>query len=319
MRNNPDTTYDFLTRVYAVVKVLALTTVSIAGIAVSIVALDITVSQVWVNVTVPLYAIAIVGLPIVIVYGIFIVIVLILLKDALGSASYYKHNASNLARSVAYFQDLAFNDPITGFPNSRGLERELRKEGQGVNRCLILLDLMNFGQVNDKHSHWKGDEYLRQFAEMVASKSRRDEFVFKKRPVTNWEKLNEEGESVKTFRKYSGGDEFYILLEGTIVDGLGFLNRLQKRAPEFEKMAFNILKSEHPFGFHAGLIAVGLNEEFQSISERSSQCLQIAKDKDNPIRLYWNKQELPIIEPGSFQEKILSESLILFKNKDIRR
>jgi hypothetical protein len=149
---------------------------------------------------------------------------------------------------------------------------------------------------------------------MVSSKSRRDEYVFKKRPIITQETPNDEGKNVKAFRKYSGGDEFYILIEGTIVDGIGFLNRLQKRSPEFERMAFEVLNNEHPFGFHAGLIAVGLNEEFQSIEERSAQCLQLAKDKDNPIRLYWNDKEMPPIEEGSFQKQILNEAKTLFKN-----
>jgi GGDEF domain-containing protein len=293
-------------------------TISFAGIAVSVVALDITVSQDWTDVEIPLYQIALVGIPIVIIYIIFIIIVIIMLKDALGNASYFKHRASNLSKTVSYFQDLAFNDPITGFPNSRGLEREIvknkSKETVG-NRCLILLDLINFGQINDKHSHWKGDEYLRNFAEMVSTKSRRDEFVFKKRPQIP-ENISDkkDDENVKTFRKYSGGDEFYILLNGTIIDGLGYLNRLQKRAPEFEQMAFEVLGSEFPFGFHAGLTVVTLNEEYKSLDERSSQCLQLSKDENNPIRLYWNDNELPPIEPNSNEESILNTSKTIFKN-----
>jgi GGDEF domain-containing protein len=314
MKDDLGSTYGFLTRVYAVVKVIALTTVSVAGILVSVVAFNVTVSQIWTGVSVPLYVIALVGIPVLVIYGILMVVVLLLLKDALGSASYYKHSASNLAKSVSYYQDLAFNDPITGMPNSRGLEREFRQEQHVAHRCLILLDLMNFGQINNKYNHWKGDEYLRRFAEMVSSKSRRDEYVFKKRPIITQETPNDEGKNVKAFRKYSGGDEFYILIEGTIVDGIGFLNRLQKRSPEFERMAFEVLNNEHPFGFHAGLIAVGLNEEFQSIEERSAQCLQLAKDKDNPIRLYWNDKEMPPIEEGSFQKQILNEAKTLFKN-----
>ncbi len=314
MKDNSDSTYSFLTRTYTVIKVITLAVVSIAGIAVSVVALDITVSRLWTGVNVPLYIIVLVGLPVVVLYGIFAVVILLFLKDALGRASYYKHSTNSLEKSVSYYQSLAFNDPITGIPNSRGLELELRKEHQVIHRCLILLDLINFSHINNKHNHWKGDEYLRRFADMVASKSRRDEFVFKKRPIANQENSNSDRENVKAFRKYSGGDEFYILIEGTIVDGLGYLNRLQKRSPEFEIMAFNILNSAHPFGFHAGLIAVGLNEEFRSIDERSAQCLQIAKDKDNHIRLYWNEKELPFIETDSFQEKILSEASTIFKN-----
>lgn len=313
MKDEMGNMYGFLTRVYAVVKFIALTIISIAGIAISVVTLNVTVNQTWMSATVPLYVIAVVGIPVVAIYTLLIVAVVLLLKDALGSASYYKHSANNLAKSVSHYQDLAFNDPITGLPNSRRLERELRQEHQVVHRCLILLDLMNFSQINNKYNHWKGDEYLRRFGEMVASKSRRDEFVFKKRPITMQENLKDEDKNVKTFRKYSGGDEFYILIEGTIVDGLGLLNRLQKRSPEFERMAFEALGSEHPFAFHAGLIAVDLNEGFQSVEERSAQCLQLAKDNNNPIRLYWNKKEMPP-EISPFQKQILDEAAATFKN-----
>ena len=311
MANEPASTYDFLARAYAVVKVTALAMVTLAGLAVSVVALDITVSRVWTDVSVPLYALTLVALPVVAAYA---VVVLLLLKHALGSASFYKLRASNLERAVSHYKNLAYNDPVTGIPNTRGLERELRREQDVASRCLILLDLFNFRYINNKHNHWKGDEYLRRFAKMVSSKSRRDEFVFKKRPINHEGDPEPSADDVKAFRKYSGGDEFFILIEGTIIDGLGYLNRLQRRGPEFEEMAFEVLGDRFPFAFHAGVIAVGLDEGIESVERRSAQCLQLTKDKDSPLRIYWNDSELPEIEPGSFQEKILRQTREEFSN-----
>ena len=192
------------------------------------------------------------------------------------------------------------------------MEREIdtEKEESSAARCLILLDLKDFGQVNKRYNHWKGDEYLRQFSEMVTISSRRNEFLYKKRPSTQKDeetKAPESSEDVKAFRKNSGGDEFFILLEGTILDGLGYLNRLHKRTGEFEAMSVTLLGEKHPFQFHAGLLAVGRKEPFASVDMRIAEFLRLAQDEGNPLRLYWNKKETPEVTKGSIADRIIAE------------
>ena len=318
MNDNPDNSYKFLSQAYNVVKIIALACVSLAGLLVSVVALEIKISSWWVDVKIPLYGLILIALPVVVIFAFVVVVLGLFLKNALDSLSFYKNKAKNLEVAIFRLQDIAYNDPITGIPNSYALDRELKESDELIRsgRCLILLDLQNFGLINKKHNHWVGDEYLRKFSDMVTTSSRRDEFLFKKRPFSESteEKVKPiKGEDdVKAFRRNSGGDEFFILLEGTIVDGLGYLNRLQRRAGEFEEMALRLFGHKHDFGFHAGLISIGKNESFKSVDQRVSECLGLAVDKDYPTRLYWNEKELPRIAPGSVHEKIVNEAKKLF-------
>lgn len=314
MADHPDRTYQFLSRAYQVVKVLAVTSVSIAGVLVSIVALDIKISSSWWQVRVPLYVFAVVISALALLYGVTVVVLGLLLKDALGTLSFFRNRSKNLEASVSRLQDLAYNDPITGIGNSYALQREISKGNEVgyVSRCLILLDLQNFGEINKKYNHWKGDEYLRKFSDMVTMTSRRNEFLFKKRPINapsgkTEEAVRADEENVKAFRKNSGGDEFFVLLEGTIMDGLGYLSRLQKREAEFEEMSMQLLGAKHAFGFHAGLIAVGKDESYESVNKRVSQCLGLALDKDSPFRLYWNPKEMPELKAGSSERKMVDD------------
>lgn len=314
MASDPQETYEFLSRTYRVVKLVALASVSIAGLLVSVVALDIKISHWWVDVKIPLYGVVLVAVPIVVLYTIALVALGLLLKDGLSALSFFKNKARNLEAVVSALKDLAYNDPITGIPNSNALKQEIEK-GDHTTRCLILLDLQNFGEINKKYNHWVGDEYLRKFSEMVTVSGRRNEFLFKKRPL-NEEKENDDGrirreDDVKAFRRNSGGDEFFILLEGTIVDGLGYLNRLQKRAHDFEQMSIETIGSRHPFGFHAGLVSIAHSESFELVSKRVSECLGLAIEKDTPHRIYWIKTEEPQ-RLTDFQKKIVEDAKKLF-------
>lgn len=310
MASSPDDTYDFLTRAYKVVRVVALTIVSVTGVVVSIVAFQVNINHVWWDVRIPLYALTLAAVPLVVLYGLLVVGMGVFLRDELGTLSYYKNKSKSLEVSVKRLEDIAYNDPITGIPNSRALEREIDRgnHAPGVARCLILLDLKDFGQINKRYNHWKGDEYLRRFSDLVTASSRRNEFVFKRRPTPrpSTGEVAEE-DDVKAFRRNSGGDEFFILLEGTVVDGLGYLNRLQKRAKEFEAMSTEVLGARHPFKFHAGLLAVARSEPFESVSRRVADCLRLAQDDGNPLRLYWSAKEVPPIVRGSIEDRVLGE------------
>jgi GGDEF domain-containing protein len=311
------TDYDVFSTTLRVAKAIAVGSVAVAGVMVSIVALDIKVSHLWFDFKVPLYVFVLLVSAVFIGLGSVILFLAILLRNALNRLSFFKNKAKNSEVALSKLQDIAYNDPITGIPNSYALALIVDAGNhQGpLSRCLILLDLQHFGEINKKYNHWTGDEYLRQFSDKVTATTRRDEFLFKKR--VHAKDRNETAplgaeEDVKAFRKTSGGDEFFILLTGSIIDGLGYLNRLQKRAGEFEEMAVRILGAPHPFGFHAGLVAVGKDESFDSLNERVSKSLGLALDTSYPMRVHWNRNEVGGIIPNSFQEKIVLETKKLF-------
>jgi hypothetical protein len=79
MTDDPEITYKFLSQAYKIVKVIALTSVSIAGVLVSVVALEIKVSSWWVDVKIPLYSVALIVVPTIIIFAIIVVVLGLLL------------------------------------------------------------------------------------------------------------------------------------------------------------------------------------------------------------------------------------------------
>lgn len=71
---------------------------------------------------------------------------------------------------------LSLTDPLTGLPNRRHLEMFLEKEFAAARRgrrlTLMLFDLDNFKEYNDRHGHQAGDETLRAFANVLQQQTR---------------------------------------------------------------------------------------------------------------------------------------------------
>jgi len=88
---------------------------------------------------------------------------------------------------------LARIDALTGLGNRRGfdeaLKAELGAEGIGYPLLLLVGDINDFKQVNDRFGHIEGDRCLRQVASVVADTVRQGDLAFR------W-----------------GGDEFVVLL-----------------------------------------------------------------------------------------------------------
>jgi|RhiMethySRZTD1v2_1073278.scaffolds.fasta_scaffold00148_4 GGDEF domain-containing protein len=299
----------FLSRAYQIAKLIAVTLASVVAFVISLIALDLSKGHWWVDIRLPLYGVTIIITAVVAVCAALCIWLALVVKDALDSRSFYRNESKSLRSMVSMLQDLAYNDSITGIPNSNKLREDMKVMTFDKPRCLILLDLENFGVINKKYNHWVGDEYLRRFSQMVTDSGRRNEFLFKIRPLTD-SRENPENE-VKAFRKNSGGDEFFMLLEGTVMDGLGYLNRLIKRGGEFERMAMEIMKERHRFGFCAGVVSIAVNESYESVSKRVSHCLGLALEEGSRRKVYWIESEMPKnLTP--IQRKILEETEQLF-------
>ena len=103
----------------------------------------------------------------------------------------------------------ALVDSLTGLANRRSVEDKLRSELARATRygddvCLVLADLDDFKQVNDRHGHPVGDEVLKAFARALRDTVRESDVAGR------W-----------------GGEEFALVLTGT--DAIGGA-RLAERA-----------------------------------------------------------------------------------------
>ncbi|HKJ68529.1 MAG TPA: diguanylate cyclase [bacterium] len=109
-------------------------------------------------------------------------------------------------------KEMAIKDSLTGLYNRRFFEEEMKKELTRAQRyhssvSFLILDIDHFKQVNDTYGHLKGDEILKELAQIISHSARSSDI-----PV-----------------RY-GGEEFVIILPETSLDGaLVIAERLRDR------------------------------------------------------------------------------------------
>ncbi|MDA1089256.1 MAG: GGDEF domain-containing protein [Proteobacteria bacterium] len=131
---------------------------------------------------------------------------------ALAAAQAAERLIAEQKNRLAYFEQLAITDTLTGLLNRRGFEAEIKRTMNGAKRyqekgVLIYVDLDGFKPVNDIHGHAAGDAVLCKVSALLAENVRATDCVGR-----------------------LGGDEFAILLTRTTWEaGL-------KRAEAFDAM-----------------------------------------------------------------------------------
>jgi diguanylate cyclase (GGDEF)-like protein len=122
------------------------------------------------------------------------------------------------ARLHRIVEQQALVDSLTGLANRRSLEDTLRSElaradrrGDGV--CLVLTDLDDFKQVNDRYGHPMGDEVLKVFAHALRETVRESDVAGR------W-----------------GGEEFALVLTGTDAAGGARFAERARAAIEAQKL-----------------------------------------------------------------------------------
>lgn len=95
---------------------------------------------------------------------------------------------------IAALTARAETDPLTGVPNRRGFERELKRslayaKRYGTSAALLYVDLDRFKSVNDRHGHAAGDAVLKAVTMVIGRQVRASDVIAR-----------------------IGGDEFVVLL-----------------------------------------------------------------------------------------------------------
>jgi diguanylate cyclase (GGDEF)-like protein len=93
-----------------------------------------------------------------------------------------KRELENNRKRMREVEDMADQDPLLPVLNRRAFERELARAQSYIKRyggraSLVYIDLDNFKQINDEHSHAAGDAVLRLVAELLLDSVRQSDVV----------------------------------------------------------------------------------------------------------------------------------------------
>jgi diguanylate cyclase (GGDEF)-like protein len=102
-------------------------------------------------------------------------------------------------------EPIAFKDELTGMANRRILEDRIRLNiASGQEFCIVMLDVNQLKEVNEKHGRSAGDDLLKQFARELRMNTRASDLV----------------------GRWSGG-EFIIVLAGDAQSTKAYIGRMQ--------------------------------------------------------------------------------------------
>ena len=156
-------------------------------------------------------------------------------EDGRQSLNEMRAKLSDYEEKLRQAEELATKDPLTGVANRRGIEARMAWWArQRRSFCVIMMDLNQFKELNDRHGHQAGDDLLRAFATELTSRVRTDDMVGR------W-----------------GGDEFVVV----IGCGLEIAQRQVERIRQwvFGEYAVRTARGREPLKVHVEA-ALGLAE-----------------------------------------------------------
>jgi diguanylate cyclase (GGDEF)-like protein len=151
------------------------------------------------------------------------------------------------------WQNLALVDPLTSLYNRRFAERHLKSEiaraqRKGYSLTLVLFDLNNFKQINDRFGHPAGDLVLKAFANRLSEAIREVDLAAR-----------------------LGGDEFMVVLPEC--DSAHLPDVLRR----LESIDVDLRGQRVPIGFSVGWSEYGTSKEPQDMFREADQALYLHK------------------------------------------
>jgi len=160
-------------------------------------------------------------------------------------------------RQIQSYMTQARTDELTGLPNRRVFEQELRKrlaqwQRQHIPLTLMLVDVDHFKRFNDYHGHQAGDKVLQEVARLLQQTTREMDVV----------------------TRY-GGEEFAVVLPGTTLDegkqsGERIREAVAAYVVSFDGSTLSVTIS-------VGVAQARKDESTKAFVERVDKCLYAAK------------------------------------------
>ena len=170
--------------------------------------------------------------------------------------------AERQSHSVLW-RNLALVDPLTGLYNRRFAERTIRAEiaraqRKGYALTLVLFDLDNFKQINDRFGHAAGDAVLKEFANRLTKAVREADTAAR-----------------------LGGDEFMLLL--TECD----TSQVQSVLQRLKSIEVTLAGQRIPINFSAGWKEYAKDDSLQNLMIEADKALYLNKQ---------GTKELPVLQ-----------------------
>lgn len=161
-------------------------------------------------------------------------------------------------------EQLSVTDPLTGCYNRLKIDEVLNYECVRTRRsrrglALIMIDIDDFKQINDRHGHQTGDQVLREFAQILQSRLRKTD------TLGRW-----------------GGEEFIVICPETNCEGASHLAEILRQAVEEHRFA-DSLRITCSFGLSCCL---GPDDDRELLINRADTALYQAKASGrNQVRI----------------------------------